>query len=72
MPQGSPVTVEGVVGIFGNRQNIYFQDSTAEWWPGCHHPAGPMTEIGDVIRVSGTMGAYNNLIQVAVSAADDF
>ena len=74
LPQGSPVTVEGVVvGIFGNRQNIYFQDSTAGMVARLSSSSWANDlEIGDVIRVSGTMGAYNNLIQVAVSAADDF
>jgi LPXTG-motif cell wall-anchored protein len=74
LPLSSPVTVEGVVvGIFGNRQNIYFQDSTAgmvarlsaSTWANA-------LEVGDVIRISGTMNVFNNLIQVAVTTAEGF
>lgn len=74
LPQGSPVTVEGVVvGFFGNGQNIYFQDSTAGMVARLSASSwANALEVGDVIRVSGTMSAYNNLIQVAVTTTDDF
>src|SRR5690554_336986 len=74
LPQGSDVMVEGiVVGILGNRQNIYFQDSTGGMVARLSASAWANDlELGDKVRVSGTMDDYNNLIQVAVPEAEDF
>ncbi|SES83844.1 S-layer homology domain-containing protein [Natronincola peptidivorans] len=73
LDSGEPATVEGVItGILGNGQNIFYQDETAGLVARLSSSSfSNGWEIGDKIKVTGTMGAYANLVQVNVRSQDD-
>ncbi len=65
-PEGTTVTVEGVVsvdvGAFGS-SSYYVQDETAGI--AVFHSGAPSFEIGDVVRVTGPIGFFNDETQIS-------